>query len=150
MKLKAQIISILNTILLVGLGCVFSWQMFVTFVRYEAKFESPVQVTKQDYGKDFITQYGNRFEEIKKMFTKPVRMTYVGEPNEDFSFGCTHYFLTQYYLSPNLILRNNAIRDTIIYNLYSSQKIDPATNFHLNNGWHIVKDFNNGLIVLAK
>ncbi len=150
MKQKAELIKIINILLLSALLCFFVWQLYITFIKYEDKFESPLKVTEQDYGNDFISQYGNRYEEIKNLFTKPVTMTYIGEPNEDFATGCTHYFLTQYFLSPNLILRNNAVRDTIIYNLYNSKKFDPASNYHLNNGWHIVKDFNNGLIVLAK
>lgn len=150
MRLKAQSINIVNTILLVGLLCIFVWQLYVTFIKYQEKFESPIKVTKQDYGNDFISQYGNRFEEIKKLFVKPVRMTYIGEQKENSSTFYLNYILTQYYLSPNIILKNNAVRDTIIYNLYNSKKIDPATNFHLNNGWHLVKDFNNGLILLAK
>lgn len=150
MRLKAQSINIVNTILLVGLLCIFVWQLYVTFIKYQKKFESPIKITKQDYGNDFISQYGNRFEEIKKLFVKPVRMTYIGEQNENSSTFYLNYILTQYYLSPNIILKNNAVRDTIIYNLYNSKKIDPATNFHLNNGWHLVKDFNNGLILLAK
>ncbi|MES2140380.1 MAG: hypothetical protein V4511_11800 [Bacteroidota bacterium] len=150
MTKKASVINIFNTILLIALLCVIVGQLYVTFIKYEEKFENPIKVTKQDYGNDFISQYGNRYDEIKKMFSKPVRMAYVGEPNEDFPIGCLHYFLTQYYLSPNLILRNNVVRDTIIYNLYTSKQMDAATNFHLNNGWHMIKDFNNGLILLAK
>lgn len=150
MTRKESVINIFNTILLIALLCVIVGQLYITFIKYEEKFENPIKVTKQDYGNDFISQYGNRYDEMKKMLNKPVRMTYVGEPNEDFSSGCLHYFLTQYYLSPNLILRNNVVRDTIIYNLYVSKQMDPATNFHLNNGWHVIKDFNNGLILLAK
>ena len=150
MKLKSQIINILNSILLGGLLCVFIWQLYITFIKYEKKFENPIKITKQDYGNDFISQYGNRYEEIKKILNKPVRITYIGEQNENKSTFYLNYILTQYYLSPNIILKNNAVRDTIIYNLYNSKKIDPATNFHLHNGWHLVKDFNNGLILLAK
>lgn len=150
MKLKVQIITIVNKILLLILLCIIVGQLYITFIKYEEKFENPVKVTKQDYGNDYISQYENRYEEVRKMFTKPTRITYIGESNEDFSTGAAQYVLTQYYLSPNLILRNNEVRDTIIYNLYYTKKIEPVTNFHLNNGWHIVKDFNNGLILLAK
>jgi hypothetical protein len=150
MKLKSQIINILNSILLGGLLCVFIWQLYITFIKYEKKFENPIKITKQDYGNDFISQYGNRYEEIKKILNKPVRITYIGEQNEDKSSFYLNYFLTQYYLLPNLILKNTVVRDTVLYNLYNTIKIDPATNFHLNNGWHIIKDFNNGLILLAK
>ncbi|MES2287030.1 MAG: hypothetical protein V4547_15165 [Bacteroidota bacterium] len=148
--MKEPIIKIANNILLIALLCFFVWQLYASFIKYEDKFENPVIVTKQDYGNDFITQYGNRFVEIKKLFPKPTNLTYIGENNEDFASGALHYILTQYYLSPNLILRNQIVRDTIIYNLYNSKQITPSTNFHLKNGWHIVKDFNNGLIVLAK
>ncbi|MES2394536.1 MAG: hypothetical protein V4549_00950 [Bacteroidota bacterium] len=150
MKFKEQIIYIFNNIFLVVLLGIFVWQLYTTFIKYEEKFESPIKFTKQNYGNDYITLYGKRFEEIKKMFPKPAQLSYVGEANEDFGFATTHYVLTQYYLAPNLIFKNNGVHDTIIYNLYNSKQIDPTTNFHLNNGWRVLKDFNNGLIILAK
>ncbi len=150
MKIKAQHITIFNSVLLLILLCVFIWQLYTTYIKYEEKFGSPVRITKQDYGNDYITLYGNRFEEIKKIFSHPAHLSYVGEANEDFAAGALNYVLTQYYLAPNLILKDKVVRDTIIYNLYNSLKIDPASNYYLNNGWHIVKDFNNGLIVLSK
>lgn len=149
-KLKGSTFKIVNNLFLILLLCVFMWQLYFTFINYEQKFVNPVTVTKQDFGNDFITQYGKRFEEINKLFLKPTNLTYIGESNEDFASGALHYILTQYYLSPNLILRTNIVRDTVIYNLYNSKQLDPSTNYHLNNGWHIIKDFNNGLIVLAK
>jgi hypothetical protein len=150
MKPKVQIINIINKILMLFLLCLILGQLYITFIKYEEKFESPIIITKQEYGNDYITQYGKRFGEIIKMFPKPIRLSYVGESNESFETGYFHYVLTQYYLSPNLIFKNNDVRDTIVYNLYNSKKIDVTTNFHLNNGWHIVKDFENGLILLAK
>ena len=152
MYLFQQLFKITLKILFLLLLCIIVWQQWATFLKYESKFENPVKFIKENYGNDFISQYGNRFEEIKKMFPQPSRLNYFGEANEDISTGYLHYFLTQYYLSPNLIFRNNDNRayDTVIYNLYSSKQINPAGNFHLNHGWHVVKDFKNGLIVLAK
>lgn len=150
MKLNIKSIKIFNDILLLALLCFFIFQLYNTFVRYEEKFENPVKVTKQDYGNDYITQYGKRFVEIKKIFFGKSKLAYFGEAGESFAEGYYHYVLTQYYLSPNLILKNNEVQDTIIYNLYASKKLNPATNFHLNNGWHVVMDLNNGLIILAK
>lgn len=149
-KLKIQVINIINNILMLGLLCILVWQLFITFRNHEEQFESPVQFIKKNYGNDYISQYGNRFEEIKKMFPRPAHLKYVGEANESFEIGAFHFVLTQYYLSPNLVFNNNISDDTVIYNLYNSKQINPATNFHLNNGWHVVKDFNNGLIILAK
>jgi len=145
-----KVINIVNKILVLGLMCIILGQMYITFLKYEEKFENPIQFIKQNYGNDYITQYGKRYDEIKKLFTKPVHITYIGEANEDYTTGAMHYALTRYYLTPNLISINGAVCDTILYNLYSSVHINPQTNFHLNNGWHLVKDFNNGLIVLAK
>ncbi len=150
MKLKTTILNSINKILLIGLLFILVGQLYITFIKYEDKFESPLKVIKESYGNDYITQYGKRYEEIKKMFPKSTNLTYIGENNEDFASGALNYILTQYYLSPNLILRNQVGRDTIIYNLYNSKQITPSTNFHLKNGWHIVTDFNNGLIILAK
>lgn len=145
-----KLFTIVKKWLVVPLLFIMGWQQWITFLNHEKKFLDPIHFIKENYGNDFITQYGNRFEKIKKTFPKPVHLTYIGEANEDFNTGVMHYYLTQYYLTPNLLLKNNIDSDTILYNLYSSIHFNPETNFHLNNGWHIVKDFNNGLIVLAK
>ena len=125
-------------------------QQGITFFKYENKFLHPIRFIKENYGKDYITQYGKRYEELKEILIKPVHLTYIGEPNEEFNTGVMHYYLTQYFLTPNIILKDDVARDTILYNLYSSIHINSETNFYLNNGWHIIRDFNNGLIVLAK
>lgn len=137
-----------NNILLLALICIIVYQGYIVFLKYEEKFLHPIEFVSQNYGNDYITQYGNRFKEVEKMFPKPVHLCYVGESNSDFGLGI--YAVTQYYLSPNILIKNNINCDTILYNLYSSIRINPNTNFYLQNGWHIVKDFNNGLIILAK
>lgn len=149
---------------------IMGWQQLETFTEFQDKFSDPIHYTKQVYGKDNITAYGERFEEAKQLFHTPVTLSYVGEPVvPNNGTREMHYALTQYYLAPNVLLRNATARDkvvfnngaspptlservcdTVLYNLYASGHIDPAANYHLNNGWHIVKDFNNGIIVLAK
>lgn len=129
---------------------IIAWQQGVTFLNHEKKFLDPVGFVKDNYGKDFITQYGTKFEEIKKMFPKPTHVTYFGEANEEYNTGAMHYYLSQYYLTPNVLFIDSVGRDTIVYNLYSSLHVNPETNFYLKNGWHIEKNFNNGLIVLVK
>ena len=150
MRQDIQLLNIISKLLLLALLCIIVWQQYVTFKKYESNFENPIQFIKQNYGNDYISQYANRYVEIKKMFASPVRLSYIGEENEDFATGATQYFLTQYFLAPNLVLKKNLIQDTILFNLYNSKKIDLASNYYINNGWHIVKDFNNGLIILAK
>jgi hypothetical protein len=145
-----EIFRALKKWLVVPLLFIMAWQQWITFSSHEKKFLNPIHFVKENYGNDYITQYGIRYEGVKKIFTKPVRLSYIGESNEDFNVGVMHYYLSQYYLTPNIILRNDIVCDTILYNLYSSIHFNPETNFHLNNGWHIIKDFNNGLIVLAK
>lgn len=150
MKLKAQFYIILNKILLLVLLFIIIGQLFITFSKYEEKFIKPIAFTEQNYGNDFITQYGKRYNEVKKMFTKSSVLSYVGEENENFAGGFFHYVLTQYNLAPSLIFKENTIHDTIIYNLYNSRQINSSTNYHLKNGWQVLKDFNNGIIILAK
>ncbi|MES2593566.1 MAG: hypothetical protein V4608_16905 [Bacteroidota bacterium] len=150
MKQNNKIATIFQNFLLLALSGIIIGQLYNTFIKYEGKFENPVQTIKQDYGNDFITQYGKRYEEIKKTFPSNNHFSYVGEANENFAPGYFNYVLTQYYLSPNLIFINDTIHDTIIYNLYNSKQIEHSTNLHLNNGWHVIKNYNNGLIVLAK
>jgi hypothetical protein len=147
-----------------------AWQQWHTFLRYKDKFLSPVQFTKENTGNDSNTLYGNRYVDVKKMLSGQSRLTYVSEntvPNG--GLRELHFALTQYYLAPNLLFRNNkfietltessnapdattttVLHDTIIYNLYATLHIDTANNFFIKNGWHIAKDFNNGIIILTK
>ena len=170
-----EIVRFAKKWLVVPLLFIIVWQQYITFSNHEKEFINPIHFIKENYGNDFITQYGNRYEEVKKIFTKPVHLTYIGEANEDYNTGVMHYYLTQYYLAPNIVLskedyntdivhyyhtqhdlasgvipRKNIVCDTILYNLYSSIHINQESNFYLKNGWHLVKDFNNGLIVLVK
>ena len=146
----SQIFRVARKGLCILLLCIMSWQQWKTFSGYQERFLNPVQFAKQYYGSDAISQNKNRYLEVKKLFTKPTRLNYVSEANESYGIFEGYFAISQYYLAPNLILRNNVVCDTILYNLYSTIHIDPATNVHLQNGWHVVKDFNNGLIVIAK
>ncbi len=148
-KLK-YFLTITDKILLLILVGIIVAQLFKTFETHKSSFENPSLYFEQHYGNDFVTQYGHRFTEVKKMFHDVTILTYVSEANEDFSSKWTNYFLTQYHLAPNLVESKGDPHDTILYNLYSTRQIDPATNVYLNSGWHVVKDFNNGLILLAK
>lgn len=147
---KKLILQTIDTVLLLGVVAIIVFQLYTTFESKQSIIENPKTYIEANYKKDFISSYGERFTEIKNAFEKPIKMGYVGEENEDQTIFWTNYFLTQYYLAPHLIVKNNKTCDTILYNIYSTKQINPTTNFHLNNGWHIVKDFNNGLIVLAK
>lgn len=145
-----QIFKHLRKWLCITLVLLIGWQQWVTFSLYQERLLHPIQFLKQNYGNDYISQYGKRFEEVNKYFTKPTLMQYFGETNEDQSAGIFHYYLTQYFLPPNVILNHNIDCDTIIYNLYNSKKFNTTTNSHIKNGWRLVKDFNNGIIILAK
>jgi len=145
-----EIFGIVKKGLCVLLLLIIAWQQWVTFSAHENQFLSPVQFVKQNYGIDPITQYGLRFTEIKKLFKTPTRINYVGDNISDFSLIEGHFALTQYYLAPNLLFRNNTSCDTVLYNLFSTIHFDAVNNVYIHNGWHVVKDFNNGLIVLAK
>lgn len=153
-------------LLLLAMG----YQQWTTFKVYQEKFLDPIGFTKKVYGNDGITTYEKRLEDVKKAFTNTTTLNYIGEstvPNN--GTREMHYALTQYYLAPNLLFRNESARDnvlynngaspvsyssivcdTLLYNLYSSGKIDVANNYHLKNGWHIAKDFDNGFILLTQ
>jgi hypothetical protein len=148
--MKPKQLLIFEKTMLLGLLCILLLQLYFMFVKYQKQFENPVAYINQNYGKDYITQYGKRYIELTKMFDHPVAMSYIGETNESFSALYFNYVLTQYYLSPNLVFKSGNTRDTVLYNLYTTIHIDNSRNYHLNNGWHVVKDFNNGLILLAK
>jgi hypothetical protein len=149
---------------------IMGWQQWDTFAKYQDKFASPVQYAKDTYGNDDVSQYETRIAEVKKMFPGEGHLTYVSEhlvPNA--GTRELHFALSQYNLAPNLLYRNNLtpdsieydsgaspitfsslVCDTVIYNLFGSINIDPNNDYYLNNGWHIVKDFNDGIIVLAR
>lgn len=149
---------------------IMAWQQWSTFSKQQEKFLDPIEFTKKYYKNDDISQYGNRFQEIKKIFLKPTRITYVGESYVPYNgLREYHFALSQYHLAPNLLFRtdimhdivgeNNGlgefipspvVYDTVLFNLYSSGHIDPASNYFINNGWHVLKDYDNGLVLLVK
>lgn len=143
-------IYIIDKVLLSAVMLIMTYQLYNMFTSYENQFTHPVQYVKETYKKDNITLYGDRFDDIKKYLHTPTIMGYVGEANEGFVALYYNYIMTQYYLSPNLVLKQNTNLDTVLYNLYDTKSVNTASNFHLNNGWHLVKDFNNGLIIFAK
>lgn len=149
---------------------IMGWQQFDTLSSYEEKFFNPVKFSKETYGNDFITLYGEKFTGLSKMLDASTKLCYVGEPVvPNNGTREMHYALSQYYLAPNVLVRNLTARDsvifnngasppvlsqiacdTVLYNLYTSGSINPATNHHLKNGWQVKKNFDNGLILLVK
>lgn len=147
---KNAIFKLIDILLSLGVLIVIVYQLYLTFQTKQGIVENPKAYIEANYGKDFITNYGERFVEMKNFFEKPTKIGYFGEENEEQTSFWTNYYLTQYHLVPNLIIKNTPNCDTILYNRHTTKQIDISTNFHINNGWHILKDFNNGLIVLAK
>lgn len=124
-------------------------QQCLTFNMHADKFADVKGYTDIHWGNDFITVYQKRFLEVKSFFLKPAHMGYCSEPGQTKPTFYLHYVLTQYNLAPNIVVEDTNT-DTILYNLYETIHIDPANNFHLRNGWHVIRDFNNGFILLAK
>jgi hypothetical protein len=125
------------------------WQLWSILLKWDFAFSDPGSYSKQNKGNDYVTKYGERFKEVKSFFSKPSRVGYCSELNQDKPTFYMHYTLTQYYLAPNIIT-TNINEDTILYNLYETFQLNESTNFHLNNGWRVIKNFNNGFIILAK
>lgn len=148
--MKQKAIPFIDNILLLGLLIVITYQLYLMFLSHEHQFTNPRQYINDTYQKDYITLYGTRFKETKTFFHNASVMGYIGETNESFFDKAYNFVMTQYYIAPNLVIRQNTNSDTILYNLYNTKNIDITTNYHLNNGWHIVKDFDNGLILIAK
>jgi len=125
-------------------------QQITTFTSHEDIILQPQSFISNHLSKDFISQNNSRYTAVRGYFTKPTHIAYIGESNEDWATGAMHYVLSQYYLAPNLLYKNVDTCDFVLYNLYNSNKLNVTTNFYLNNGWHVEKDFNNGLILLSK
>lgn len=170
MSSNLKLIKDVAKVLCVALLLVMGWQQLITFSAYKEKFASPLEFTEKSLGKDDISQYETRVAELKKMFPGESNLSYVGEPIvPNNGTRELHFALTQYYMAPTLLFRNKEaldstlfnngaspipvspiVCDTVIYNLYSSWNINAQTNYHLNNGWHVLSDLKNGITVLAK
>jgi hypothetical protein len=145
LQIKKICINIILCCFLVFVGL----QQWNTFEKYSTQFGTPVDYTNQTFGQDFITNYGNRFTELKEYLKGTQGIGYCSENNQNIPTYYLHYVLSQYYLTPT-ILSKNPDSDTLLYNLYESYKLNPSENYHLKNGWRIIKDFNNGFILISK
>jgi hypothetical protein len=127
------------------------WQQWNTFLKYKEAFHNPIAYTAKYYEKDYMTAaLATKYEGLRQMFPHTSHICYIGEPGDDFPTWSANYSFTQYFASPSVYIKDRIDCDTILYNLHWTIHINAKNNYHLNNGWHIVKDFNNGLIVLAK
>jgi hypothetical protein len=145
---KFNIKKVSVSIILCGFLVFAGLQQWSTFEKYSLQFETPLSYTQQTFGKDFITLYGKRFTEVKQFLNETNKIGYYSENNQNMPTFYLHYVLSQYYLTPTL-LEKNENTDTILYNLYDSYRIDPE-NYHLKNGWQVIKDFNNGFILISR
>jgi hypothetical protein len=145
---KYNIKNICINIILCGFLIFVGLQQWSTFEKYSLQFEAPLSYSEQTLGKDFITIYGQRFTEVKQFLNKANKIGYYSENNQNMPTYYLHYVLSQYYLTPTLLGKNEN-KDTILYNLYDSYRIDPE-NYHLKNGWQVIKDFNNGFILISR
>ena len=150
LKNKNQIKNIINSLLILVFLCIVIWQGYIMLLKYETQFLNPKDYINKNYGYDYISKYGERFNEINKMFPKPTRLSYVGETVSGPHIWLASYLIAQYHFAPNLLLKECNNCDTILYNLITTLHINQEDNFHLKNGWHMVIDFDNGLILLAK
>lgn len=170
MNITNKNLKTISTLCLIVVLLAMGYQQWTTFKVYQDKFLDPIGFTKSVYGNDDVTGYENRLTEVKKALSNPTILNYVGEavvPNN--GTREMHYALTQYYLAPNLLIRNttaqdrtefnngaspvshsNIVCDSILYNVYSSGNIDMANNYHIKNGWHVAKNFDNGYILLSR
>lgn len=125
-------------------------QLWLTKESYTACLQAPKPCLVDPWGVDFISTYGKRYTEINQFLTKPTQMGYYGEPGEIFmGMGANNFVLSQYFMAPHA-LKYQEQSDTILYNLYGSQNPALINPQLLQQGWHILKDFNNGLILLSK
>lgn len=145
LKIKKICINIILCCFLVFVGL----QQWNTFEKYSTQFEAPFAYTSKTLNQDFITNYGNRFAEVKEYLKGSAQIGYSSENNQNMPTYYLHYVLSQYYLTPTLLSKNQN-SDTILYNLYESYKINPMENYHLKNGWRVIKDFNNGFILISR
>lgn len=149
---------------------IIGWQQWLVFSKFQDSFLNFEGYLHKVQPIDDIAGYKTKLAEVRKMFSGRSKLTYASEtihPNE--ATREMHFALTQYELAPNLLFRNaltpdnlessigaapptytSTVYDTVIYNLYCSFMLNPQNNYYLNNGYHVVKDFGNGIIILAK
>lgn len=109
----------------------------------------------ENKGKNYISMYESRFDEIRKYVTKPSSFFYIAEENTSQYRSPTeayHYVMSQYHFAPNILYYNEKDKNCcnkILYNKYNVLQLE-NDNSYLKAGWIIEKDFKNGLIILAK
>ncbi len=151
MKLRINLKSLVKLRLLLLLPVIFfmSKQLWLTWQGYTDCAKNVKSCIVAPWGTDFITTYGTRYTQINQFLTTPTRIGYYGEPGESFGMWANNYVLSQYFMAPH-VLEDKKANDTILYNLYGSQNPALISSQFLQQGWHILKDFNNGLILLSK
>jgi len=96
-------------------------------------------------GRDEISLYEKRFEGLKKILPKHGVVGYIAEEGAEAVRANTEYFLTQYALSP-IIVVNTQERRLVVGNFspaVSGSKV--ATDRNLT----LLKDFGNGVMLLS-
>jgi len=128
------------------------WFMFQQHQNTIIDFDTFLSENK---GKNYISIYESRFEEIRKYVQKPTRFFYIAEENTTQYRSPTeayHYVMSQYHFAPNILYYQEQDKnccDKILYNKYNTGTIE-ASNPYLQSGWVVEKDFKNGLIILSK
>lgn len=137
----------IGTLIIFSLGCLY--QIYITFNErvpalrdFRANFISP-------YGHDFISEYNTHYDSVHQYLLPNSKIGYYSEPGENYVYWGMHMCLTQYNIAPAIIM-DKQDRDTILYNLYNTKKIDTLNDSHIKAGWKVWKDFGNGLILLKK
>lgn len=95
---------------------------------------------------DIITQFEKRFERVKKILPKHGVVGYFTDKKFDAAVDTKYFYLTQYALSPVIVLRNTK-QQLIVANVSESFN---SFEFCKNNNFHLLSNFGNGIMLFSK
>ena len=146
---KKSYLTMLRYAVLTIFICGLAYQVYLNLKEQLPNITHPQTSYFDPIGNDFISNYNKKFEAMRPYLRPNSVMGYFSEPGESYVYWGMHICLTEYNIAPAAIIDKKDC-DTILYNLYNTQHITTATDRHLQRGWKVLKDFNNGLILLIR
>lgn len=105
-------------------------------------------------GKDEITLYEKRLEELKKLLPPKSVVGYITDTKVNFNppyspedvIQVKNHLLTQYSLAPVTVAKNS--NHDLVVGVFEDPKIDP--DLFVNQGLRVVQNFGNGVVLFKK
>lgn len=112
-------------------------------------FIQSINFIPKPLGRDEITLYEKRFEELKKILPSHGVVGYISNKQaEDIRFdaGAAEYYLTQYALTPLVVVYS--LNYPLVVGNFHQSVIDPQ--IYASRNLVLLKDFGNGVMLLRR